>query len=363
MHSSWRYRIDVVGLDIHGDVVDLAAALVDIPSESRHEGVIADAVEQALVTLPHLAVTRYGNTVVAMTHRGASERVIIAGHLDTVPEAGNLPARRHDGLLFGLGACDMKGGVAVGLHCAAHCTEPTRDVTYLFYECEEIDAASNGLTMLAAEHPQVLAADMAILMEPSNASIEAGCQGTLRAEIHVPGTRAHSARGWLGVNAIHAAGDALQRLTDYQAREVTIDGMEFREGLNAVGIRGGVAGNVIPDACVVTVNFRFAPDRSIDDAIAHVTDVFAGYAVTVTDAASGALPGLEAEVLRDFATFSGVPAHAKLGWTDVARFAELGTPALNFGPGDPAVAHTVDEHVREEEIRSCAQIMTAWLRA
>lgn len=350
-------------LAVHGDVVELAVSLVDIPSESRHEAALADAVQEALAPLSHLTVQRRGNTVIAQTHTGAAERVIIAGHLDTVPAASNLPARRSDGVIYGLGACDMKGGVAAGLHCAATVTNPTRDVTYLFYECEEIDAAANGLAKLADSDPDLLAADMAILMEPSNAMIEAGCQGTLRVEIQVEGQRAHSARSWMGVNAIHGAGEVLQRLASYVAREPVIDGMQFREGMNAVGISGGVAGNVIPDSCTVTVNYRFAPDRSIDEAIAHVTEVFAGYEVAIIDAASGAVPGLDVPQIRQFAEFSGAPAYAKLGWTDVARFAALGTPALNFGPGDPTVAHTVGEHVREEDIRTCAQVLSAWLQA
>jgi succinyl-diaminopimelate desuccinylase len=363
MPLPWRYRTDVAVLPIHGDVVELAVDLVNIPSESRQEAPLADAVADALTQITHLTVQRRGNTVIAQTDTGAAERVIIAGHLDTVPAADNLPARRVDGLIYGLGACDMKGGVAVGLHCAATVTNPTRDVTYVFYECEEIEATANGLAKLAASDPHLLAANMAILMEPSNALIEAGCQGTVRAEIQVTGKRAHSARGWMGVNAIHGAGEVLQRLGSYVAREPVIDGMQFREGMNAVGIAGGVAGNVIPDACTVAVNYRFAPDRSIDQAVAHLEEVFTGFPVTIVDAAPGALPGLDVPQIRQFADFSGAQAAAKLGWTDVARFAALGTPALNFGPGDPTVAHTANEHVREEEIRTCARVLSAWLQA
>jgi succinyl-diaminopimelate desuccinylase len=351
----------VAVVDITGDVVDLTVALVDVPSESRHEAALADVVMEQLSSVPHLAVQRRGNTVIARTNTGAAERVIIAGHLDTVPSAGNLPARREAGVIYGLGSCDMKGGVAVGLHCAATVATPTRDVTYIFYECEEIDAASNGLALLADSDPEVLDADLAILMEPSRASIEAGCQGTMRVEIEVPGTRAHSARSWLGSNAIHHAADVLERLRSYTPREPVIDGMHFREGLNAVGITGGVAGNVIPDSCVVTVNYRFAPDLSVAQAIDHLREVFAGYSLRVVDSAPGALPGLHHPAAQAFVEYSGASAEAKLGWTDVARFTALGTPALNFGPGDPTVAHARDEHVREEEIRTCARILSAWL--
>lgn len=348
-------------LDLSAGAVDLAARLVDVPSESRHEGPLADAVEAALRQVPHLTVTRHGNTVVAQTMLGRSERVLVGGHLDTVPEHGNLPHRIEGDLLYGLGACDMKGGVAVALSLAATVPDPTRDVTYVFYECEEVDASLNGLQALADHHPQLLEADLAILMEPSNAGIEAGCQGTLRIEVSVPGVRAHSARSWLGSNAIHSAGEVLDRLRDYAPRQPMVDGLEYREGLNAVGIRGGVAGNVIPDECVVTVNYRFAPDRSLDDAVSHVRDVFDGFDVTVTDAAPGALPGLDRPAAADFVAAVGETPRPKFGWTDVARFSGLGVPALNFGPGDPALAHSRNEHVPLAQIASCEERLRAWL--
>ena len=352
-----------VVLDLTAGAVALAAQLVDVPSESRHEGPLADAVESALTHVPWLEVQRHGNTVVARTHLGRTERVLIGGHLDTVPEHGNLPHRIEGDLLFGLGACDMKGGVAVGLSLAATVAEPVRDVTYVFYECEEIDASLNGLKALADHHPDLLAADLAILMEPSQAGIEAGCQGTLRVEVSVAGQRAHSARAWMGVNAIHATGEVLDRLRAYEPRRPVIDGLEYREGLSAVRIAGGVAGNVIPDECVVTVNHRFAPDRTLDEAIAHVQEVFDGYEVVVVDAAPAAAPGLDRPAAAAFVAAVGEEPRPKFGWTDVARFTALGIPALNFGPGDPALAHTRDEHVPLAQIASCEERMRAWLTA
>lgn len=348
-------------LDLHAGVVALTAALVDIPSQSQHEEHLADLVEAALHDVAWLTVARYGNTVVARTDLGRAERVIIGGHLDTVPEHGNLPHRLVDGNLFGLGSCDMKGGVAVSLALAASVSEPVRDVTYVYYECEEVEADLNGLKTLAEQHPELLQADLAILMEPSNAGIEAGCQGTLRVEVRAHGVRSHSARSWKGVNAIHAAGEILDRLRDYEPRNPVIDSLTYREGLNAVGITGGVAGNVIPDECVVTVNFRFAPDRSLDDAIAHVEDVFKGFDVTVVDAAPGALPGLTRPAAAEFVAAVGAEPAPKFGWTDVARFTELGIPALNFGPGDPSLAHTRDEHVPVSQIESCERQLRSWL--
>ena len=348
-------------LDLSADVVTLTQQLVDIESVSHHEQEIADAVEAALLTLPHLTVTRRGHTVVARTDLGLGERVVIAGHLDTVPLNDNLPARREEGILHGLGSCDMKGGDAVMLKLAADVTAPNRDLTFIFYEAEEVDSVHNGLRKLTVSDPDLVEADFAILMEPSNAAIEAGCQGTMRIDVRTTGERAHSARSWKGVNAIHLAGPVLARLDDYVAREPEIDGLTYHEGLNATGIRGGVAGNVIPDECVVEVNFRFAPDRSEADAEAFVRDFFDGYDVTVTDMAAGALPGLDRPAAKAFVDAVGGEAMPKFGWTDVAQFTKLGIPAVNFGPGDPMFAHKQDEHVPTEHIERCERTLKEWL--
>jgi succinyl-diaminopimelate desuccinylase len=349
-------------LDLAADVVNLTAALVDIPSESRHEQRIADEVENALRPLDHLQVTRFGNTVVARTDLGRAERVVIGGHLDTVPAADNLPHRTDDDNVYGLGANDMKGGVAVALRCAHEVRAPSRDVTYVFYECEEIDDEANGLRRLAEAHPEFLKADFAVLMEPSDAGVEAGCQGTLRAYVRTSGERAHSARSWLGRNAIHAAGDILHRLEGYRPRTPTIDGLTYREGMNAVGIEGGVATNVIPDACVVTVNYRYAPDRSPEQALAHVQEVFDGYPLEVVDNSPGALPGLSHPAAQAFLQATGAVPRPKFGWTDVSRFSALGVPAVNFGPGDPSLAHTQGEYVPIAHLQRCEQQMVEWLR-
>ncbi len=350
-------------LDLASDVVTLTTALVDLPSESHHEEAIADAVEAALRALPHLAVERDGNTVVARTSLGRAERVVIGGHLDTVPAADNLPARLVDGRLSGLGACDMKGGVAVALRLAATVAEPVRDVTYVFYEAEEVEERFNGLRRLAETRPDLLAGDFAVLMEPSGAGVEAGCQGTLRAEVRTVGRRAHSARSWLGENAIHAAGEVLDRLRAYVPREPEIDGLRYHEGLNAVLVSGGVAGNVIPDACTVTVNYRFAPDRSEVEAAAHVREVFAGFEVDVVDVAPGALPGLGHPAAEAFVAAVGGGVRPKFGWTDVARFSALGMPAVNYGPGDPSLAHTREEYVETAQLVDCEERMRSWLVA
>lgn len=348
-------------LDLSADLVSLTAALIDIPSESFDEQRIADAVERALSAQSHLSLSRVGNTIVARTNLGRAERIVIGGHLDTVPANSNLPHVLRDERVYGLGACDMLGGVAVSLHLAATLTEPVYDVTYLFYECEEVASEHNGLAKLAISDPELLEGDFAILMEPSNARVEAGCQGSLRVEVSTTGERAHSARSWMGVNAIHSSAEILDRLARYQAREVEIDALVYREGLNAVGIRGGVAGNVIPDECTVTVNYRYAPNRSAEEAIAHVEEVFSGFTVVVDDNAPGALPGLSDPAVARFIEILGEEPHPKFGWTDVARFSSLGIPAINFGPGDPSLAHTKDEFVPVAELHRCEAALRSWL--
>lgn len=351
-----------VNLDLAGDPVDLTAALVDIPSVSGDEALLADSVEVALrAQAPHLTVTRSGNTVLARTTLGRPQRVILAGHLDTVPVNDNLPSRRIDGVLHGLGTVDMKGGDAVMLHLAATLPEPRHDVTFVFYDCEEIEAARNGLGRIERELPDWLTGDLAIVCEPSNAVVEAGCQGTMRIELRTTGQRAHTARAWMGSNAIHALGEALAVLATYEARTVDIDGCQYREGLQAVRVEGGVSGNVVPDAAVLTVNHRFAPDRSPAQAEAHLREVFKGYDVTVTDMAAGALPGLTAPAAAELVAAAGGTPVAKLGWTDVARFAALGLPAVNFGPGDPTLAHTQQENVQVEDITRCTKVLTDFL--
>ena len=355
-----------MGLDLRGDPIVLTAALVDIPSESRHEDRIADEVEAALrEQTDGFDIVRNGNAVLARTQLGRPSRVLLAGHLDTVPIADNLPSRRLDEELHGCGTVDMKSGDAVFLHLAATIAEPAHDVTLVFYDCEEIESAANGLGRVQRELPDWLQADVAILGEPSGGFIEAGCQGTLRVVVSAAGTRAHSARSWMGDNAIHKLGAVLDRLTAYQARDVDIDGCTYREGLSAVRIDGGVAGNIIPDAASVTVNFRFAPDRSVADALAHMGELLDGLDVRIeqTDAAPGALPGLTKPAAAALVAAAGGRVRAKYGWTDVSRFAALGIPAVNFGPGDPNLAHRADERVPVAQITAATDVLRGYLSA
>lgn len=349
-------------LDLAADPADLLATIVDIESVSGNERELADAVHEALAACPHLTLWRDGDAVIARTELGRPSRVAIAGHLDTVPVKGNLPSRREGDRLYGRGSCDMKGGVAVALGLAAALTDPRHDVTWIFYDNEEVTGEANGLRRVASVNPGILAADFAVLMEPTGAVVEGGCQGTSRFEITTTGKTAHSGRAWLGHNAIHDAAPILARLADYVPRDwVWVDGLEYREGLNAVDIRGGVALNTIPDRCTVTVNFRFAPDRDEADARAHVARVFDGYDLHYTDFSPAARPGLDRPAAQEFLAAVGGTPRAKYGWTDVARFSALGVPAVNYGPADPGLAHTDDEYCPVADLYTVRDALARWL--
>jgi succinyl-diaminopimelate desuccinylase len=335
------------------DLLKLTAALVDIPSVSHHEGAVTDYLASVLAPVAWLSVTRVGDNLVARTELGRSSRLLLAGHTDTVPPNGNEHARIEGDVLWGLGSCDMKGGVAVLVELARTVPEPAVDTTYVFYECEEVDSRFNGIERLFRERPELLEADAALLAEPSSARVEAGCQGTMRAEVTMYGERAHTARAWLGRNAIHRLAPLLASVAAYEGRQVTIDGCHFREGLQVVRVTGGVANNVVPDVASVTLNHRFAPDRTPAEAEAHVRSVVGEVdAFEVTDMAVAAPPSLGHPLLQSVLTASGGEAYGKLGWTDVARFAARGVPATNFGPGDPSVAHSAGEQVTRSDLET-----------
>ncbi|MCY1158552.1 MAG: succinyl-diaminopimelate desuccinylase [Citricoccus sp.] len=373
------------------DVALLTAVLLDIHSVSDHETLLADAVEAALRALPALRVQRIGDAVVARTEFGLDSRVVLAGHLDTVPlptvpgARGTVPSRWEpergvgtvgavpaDGdVLYGRGATDMKGGLAVQLALAGLLgrdagPRPARDVTWVFYDHEEVDAARSGLGRIARQAPALLEADFAVLLEPTDGVVEGGCNGTSRYLVTVPGVAAHTGRSWRGVNAVHATAPLLAVLAGYEPATVTVEGLDYREGLNAVRIHGGTAGNVVPDSCAVEINYRFAPDKTVEQAHEHVHAVLARAgispeAVEVTDASPAARPGLDHPAAAAFVAAVGGEPMPKYGWTDVARFSELGVPAVNFGPGDALLAHSDDEHVTAGAVRACLGALRRWL--
>ncbi len=342
-------------------IVELTRVLCDIESVSGDEKTLADRIEVTLFAHSHLEVIRHGNTVAARTHYNRPTRVLIAGHIDTVPITGTLPARIVDDTLWGRGSVDMKGGVASHLIHAVD-PRPTRhDVTWVFYDQEEVAADVNGLGAFHAAHPDWMAADFGILGEPSNAIVEGGCNGTMRAVVTATGQQAHSARPWMGENAIHLLAPLLARLASHSPETRHVDGLDYRESLQAVGIDGGIAGNVVPDRASVTLNFRFAPDRSPADAREYLEAFCDGYAMEVVDEAPGARPGLDSEIAAEFVALVGVPAAPKYGWTDVSRLGQAGIPAVNFGPGDPSLAHSMDERVPLTQLESAHQVLGGWL--
>ncbi|MEZ5165080.1 MAG: succinyl-diaminopimelate desuccinylase [Acidimicrobiales bacterium] len=333
-----------------GDLFSLTAALVDVASVSHEEQALVDLLEADLRAHAHLVVDRIGDNLVARTDRGRDRRLVLGGHTDTVPPQGNAGARIDGDRLYGVGATDMKGGIASMLELARTVAEPAIDVTYVFYAREEVALVHNGLREIESVRPDLLVGDVALLGEPTAGAIEAGCQGTMRVEITLRGERAHTARPWMGRNAIHRLGEVLDVVRAYVPREPDVDGCVYREALQAVHVEGGVAGNVVPDRAMVRLNHRFAPDRSVEEAEALLRESFGplldgGDTVTIVDASPGARPGLDDPLLQALRTRNGLDVRAKLGWTDVAFFSARGVPASNFGPGDPTLAHTADEYV------------------
>ena len=356
-----------VNLDLKSDVVDLTRVICDIESVSGNEKELADSIEEALKAYPHLEVIRDDDAIVAKTNLGREKRVVIAGHIDTVPVANNLPVKlvslERSHVLFGRGTVDMKAGVAVQLKLAAELTEPNVDVTWVFYDHEEVDSALNGLGRISRNRPELLEGSFAVLCEPSNARVEGGCNGTMRVSIKLSGVKAHSARPWMGENALHKVAGPLNILANYVPLEVEVDGLTYRESLNAVLLSAGIAANVIPDEAVITVNYSFAPSKSHVEAESYLRQVFEGYELEVTDFADGARPGLDLPEAAAFVQATGTEPFPKYGWTDVARFSALGIPAVNFGPGDPNKAHADDEAVEIDQIYSCENALRNWLTA
>ena len=354
-----------MSLDTSLGVIELTEAICNIESVSGNEKALADAIESALRSAAHLEVIRDGDAIVAKTNLGRARRVVIAGHIDTVPLADNLPVIRRniDGVdvLWGRGTVDMKAGVAVQLKLAVELASPNVDVTWVFYDHEEVEASLNGLGRISRNRPELLEASFAVLCEPSSSQVEGGCNGTMRVAVSARGVKAHSARPWMGKNAIHSLAEVLERLSANEPDTVSVEGLDYRESLNAVMVSGGIATNVIPDLATVTVNYRFAPSKSLADAEEYLRSFFEGFDVSVTDASAGARPGLDRPAAKAFVDAIGVAARPKYGWTDVARFSALGIPAVNYGPGDPNKAHADDESVPVSQIESCYLGLKSWL--
>ena len=337
------------------DLLTRTAELINIASESHHEQEIVKHFEAQLRAIPWLTVDRVGDNLVARTDLNREHRLLIGGHSDTVPANANETAVIDGDVVRGLGASDMKGGLAVLTTLAETVETPAVDVTYLIYACEEVAARFNGLNELFAQRPELVQADVALLGEPTSAMLEAGCQGTMRFAITLKGERAHTARAWMGRNAIHRLGGLLEAMEAYEPRQPMIDGCRYHEGLQAVFVEGGVAGNVVPDAVTITINHRYAPDRTAAEAEAHVREVVApwmeeGDEMVQTDLSEAAAPGLDHPLFASMIARNDLEVKAKLGWTDVAFFASRGIPAANFGPADAHLAHTQGEWVSRDSL-------------
>ncbi|MBJ7513000.1 MAG: succinyl-diaminopimelate desuccinylase [Acidimicrobiia bacterium] len=349
------------------DLLALTADLIAIPSLSLKETSIADFVEARLTErAPSLECIRVGDNVIARTNSGHERRLLVGGHLDTVPADQNENPRIEGDSLFGLGAADMKGGLAVMLTLAeaAHALSARLrlDLTVVFYVAEEITEEHNGLRVLFAEHPDLVAADLAILMEPTGAWVEAGCQGSLTVEATFTGVRAHSARPWMGDNAIHSASKALANIAAHNSDSVTVDGLEYRESIQVVHFEGGVANNVVPDSARMRINRRFAPAYDTETALAQVSALLEGAtSVVVINESPAAPPNLMNPLIAEFIGTNDLAVRPKLGWTDVARFTSHGIPALNFGPGNPEIAHTRGEFVERVELDACYAVLARFI--
>ena len=354
----------MAAIDTSATLTELTMAICDVESVSGNEKALADQIEQTLSACSHLTLVRDGNAIIASTSQG-KDRVLIAGHIDTVPVAANLPTELHhferEQVIFGRGTVDMKAGVAVMLKLAVELESPSVDITWIFYDNEEVDSELNGLGRISRNRPELLKGSFAVLCEPTSAQVEGGCNGTIRIELSAKGKKAHSARPWMGKNAIHELLPALQFLNDYQPAVVEVDGLEYKESLNAVTANAGIATNVIPDLATLMVNYRFAPDKSAAQAEELLRQWFQGFDVKVVDAADGARPGLNTEIAQEFIAATKASVNPKYGWTDVARFSSLGIPAVNYGPGDPSLAHADNENVPVGHIHDCYQGLKGWL--
>lgn len=353
--------------ELQAQLVARTAEFIDIPSVSFAEEPMVQRVEQLLAGCGHLSVERIGDNVVARTMLGRERRLVLAGHTDTVPVNGNATARIDGGTIWGLGSADMKAGLAVMIELARSFEEPAVDVTYVFYAREEVASQHSGLEEIFLARPDLLVGDAAVLGEPTTGRIEAGCQGTLRVEVTLRGARAHTARPWMGRNAIHRLGALLATVAAFEPRQPVVGGLQFREALQAVSVRGGVAGNVVPDEAAVVINHRHAPDRSTAEACEAVRQVIAehledGDEFRLVESSPPGVPALDHPLLAALLQRSGAEVEAKLGWTDVARFSARGVPAVNFGPGDSTLAHTAEERVEADALLHVYNTLAGLLR-
>ena len=341
---------------------DLESSLRDllvIPSVSGEEDAIADYVVARLATKSDWRVDRVGNTVIAHRDGGPGPRLLLCGHLDTVP--GDQGVDEDTDCFYGLGVCDMKGGLAVMLSLADRpCALP---MTMVFYPCEEVAFERNGLHLLGPAEAMVADHDLAVLLEPTDGVVELGCQGSLRLRLELAGRRAHTSRPWMGVNAIDRVGELLARATDFERRRPLLAGVHFQESLSPTRVESFVANNVVPDRARLWLNYRFAPDLSGEQALEQLSvwlrpvlgDDDLLEAEEIAEGAAPVQKGFEALIE------SAGQVRAKLGWTDVSFVSSLGVPSVNFGPGDPLLAHGGNERLEKAKLHSSLETLASWI--
>jgi succinyl-diaminopimelate desuccinylase len=320
--------------------------LVNIPSVSRAEAEIARYVDEA-VPLPR--IHRDGETLVFATEPAGRPLVVLAGHLDTVPPQQNIPGRLEDGVVHGLGASDMKGGVAVMIELARWAAEEPRlgvDLAFVFFPREELSASESPLPALFDAWAPIRTAALVVVLEPTDGAIHAGCLGHLHAELVFEGVSAHSARPWLGENAIERAVEGLQPLVGLAPRDAVVGGLVFREVLSATQIHGGIAGNVIPDRVTVELSYRYAPDRTPEEAAAELRRlVDGGGRLSVLSNSPAGRVTVDSPLVRRLQEVGDFAVEPKQAWTNVAEFSAIGLDAINLGPGATRYAHKRDEQV------------------
>ncbi len=342
-------------------------ALVDIPSESRQEAAAAEYVRAEVPTGSLELAFRDGETLLYEPPRTGKPLVVLAGHLDTVPPQDNIPGRIDAGAVHGLGASDMKGGVAVLVELArwlaAEKPSLALEPALLFFPREELPPEESALPGLFAAHPPLREASLAVMLEPTDNTIQAGCLGNLNAELVFRGESAHSARPWLGRNAVDAAVEELGRLLPLPTREAVVGGLRFVEVATVTEIAGGIASNVVPDRVRCVVNFRYAPDRSPTEADERIRELLSGSGeVTIASNAPPARVATDLPLVEALRAAGDLPVEPKQAWTPVAEFDAAGIPAVNFGPGATRYAHRADEQVEIGALHRCFEILQRFLR-
>ena len=335
--------------------------LINISSVTGDEILILDFIEEFLSKNNFSGeLIRNDGGVIAIP-KNSSQKIALVGHVDTVPLSKTQKLKFDDiDLISGRGSVDMKGGISIILHSLV---EENQDIIGVFYTAEEGPYEMNGLGDLM---PTILSnknLEFSIILEPTNCEIELGCLGTLNANIKLKGIAAHSARPWVGENPIYKIGDISKKVSDNEITLLDIEGLEFKQVLSITKVSSGIANNVIPDEAILNINFRFSPEMTNDDAQNFINNMFSEFGeIEITSSSEGAMPNIENSNIKNFISSTGLSPNPKQAWTDIARFYSHGIASVNFGPGDPLLAHTADEHVSKKQLLESYELLMNFLR-